>query len=144
MVAGYLMLNKDVVLALVSSIVLSAVVADALSDQEHYLNSTYSLIAGYVVYYVVFSTLYCIDNRREYRLESGRIDTARLKTDLMKIVLSFGVGEVAFAVVKWVGQYYLLTLGYEAYIASILAQIAAAATLLAVVNLTAKKARLYK
>ena len=144
MVTGYLMLNKDVILALAASITLSAVVAEALSGQADYLNSTYSLIAGYCVYYAVFTTLYCVDNRKEYKLESGKTDIARLKTDLRKIVFAFGLAEAVYAAVRWAGQYYLLTLDYEPYIASITSQIGASVMLLAMINLATKKTKLYK
>ena len=120
MVTGYLMLNKNVIISLIASISLSAVIAEALSGQEDYLNSTYTLILGYIVYYTVFSTSYYIDNRKEYRLESGKTDMVRLRTDLKKIVFSFGIGETAFAIIRWTGLYYLLTIGQEPYIASII------------------------
>ena len=144
MVTGYLMLNKDIIISLIASIALSAVIAELLIEQEAYLNSTYTLASGYVIYYTVFITLYYIDNRKEYRLESGGTDTARLKTDLLKIVFSFGVGELVFAVVRWTGQYYLLTLGQEPYIASVISHTVASIILLGIINLTAKKAKLYK
>lgn len=144
MVTGYLMLNKNIIISLISSILLTAVIAELLIGQESYLNSTYSLVSGYLIYYAVFITLYYIDNRKEYRLESGGIDTARLKTDLMKIVFSFGIGELVFAVVRWTGQYYLLTAGQEPYIASIIPHTIAAIMLICIINLTAKKAKLYR
>ncbi len=143
MVTGYLMLNKNVIISLIASISLSAVIAEALSEQEDYLNSTYTLIAGYIVYYTVFSTLYYIDNRKEYRLESGGTDTVRLRTDLKKIIFSFGIGETAYAVIRWTGLYYLLTIGQEPYIASIISQTIASITLLAMINMTARKTKLY-
>ncbi len=134
MVTGYLMLNKNVIISLIASISLSAVIAEALSGQEDYLNSTYTLILGYVVYYTVFSTSYYIDNRKEYRLESGKTDMVRLRTDLKKIVFSFGIGA---------GLYYLLTIGQEPYIASIISQTIASITLLAMINMAARKTKLY-
>ncbi len=143
MVTGYLMLNKNVIISLIASISLSAVIAEALSGQEDYLNSTYTLILGYVVYYTVFSTSYYIDNRKEYRLESGKTDMVRLRTDLKKIVFSFGIGETAFAIIRWAGLYYLLTIGQEPYIASIISQTIASITLLAMINMAARKTKLY-
>lgn len=144
MVTGYLMLNKNIILSLSASFILSAVVAQTLSDQADYLNSTYTLIAGYCTYYTVFSSLYYIDNRKEYKTESGRTDTARLRTDLKKIIFAIGVGEVAFLVSKWTFQYYLLTLNYESYVAAMLAHVVASAVLLTMMNLTARRTKLYR
>ncbi len=143
MVTGYLMLNKNVIISLIASISLSAVIAEALSGQEDYLNSTYTLILGYIVYYTVFSTSYYIDNRKEYRLESGKTDIVRLRTDLKKIIFSFGIGETAYASIRWAGLYYLLTIGQEPYIASIISQTIASITLLAMINMAARKTKLY-
>lgn len=143
MVTGYLMLNKNVIISLIASISLSAVIAEALSGQEYYLNSTYTLILGYIVYYTVFSTSYYIDNRKEYRLESGKTDIVRLRTDLKKIIFSFGIGETAYASIRWAGLYYLLTIGQEPYIASIISQTIASITLLAMINMAARKTKLY-
>ena len=92
----------------------------------------------------MFSTLYYVDNRKEYRTELGRTDTARLKTDLKKIIFAIGIGEISFLAAKWTSQYYLLTLDYEPYVAVILAHTLASALLLAMINLAAKKIRLYK
>lgn len=144
MVVGYLMLNKNVILALIGSAIVAAIVAEVLADQADYLNSTYSLITGYCVYYTMFTTLYWIDNRKEYKLESGKTDIVRLKTDLKKIIFAFGFSEVIYATVKWTGQYYLLTLGYDPYIASITAQAVASAVFIVMVNLATKRTKLYK
>ena len=41
----YLRLNKNILLAFAASIIISAIVADYLSDQQDYLNSTLTLVA---------------------------------------------------------------------------------------------------
>lgn len=144
MMAGFLMLNKNIILSLSASLTLSAVVAEVFAKQESYLNSTFTLIAGYCVYYTVFSTLYYIDNRKVYRTDSGRTDNAKLRRDLKKIIFTIGVGEVSFLAAKWIAQYHLLTQNYEPYVAAILAHLVASALLLGTMNLAAKKTKLYK
>ena len=144
MVTGYLMLNKNIIISLTISMTISAIVAQIFSTQDDYLNSTFTLISGYFVYYSIFTTLYYRDNKKAYKTELGNTDTARLKMDLKKIILTIGIAEVSFLASKWTSQYYLLTQDFEPYAAAILAHLVGSALLLAMMNLTAKKTHLYK
>jgi len=140
----YLKLNKNILIAILTSIVLSAAIAQLLSDQEDYLNSTYTTIADYSIYFSVFGVLYYFDNRKKYRIESGGTDTAKLKHDLIKLVTSLGIAEVVYTITRWSLQYYFLTIDYDPYLASIISQSISAMILLIVVNLNVKLVRLYK
>jgi len=140
----YLKLNKNILLGFAASIVISAVVAQLLSDQEHYLNTTLTLVVDYVVYFSTFGGLYYLDNRKKYILKSGDTDTAALKKDLTKIITSLGIGEVVYTIVRWLLQYYLLTENYDAYLASLVSQSISTTIYMAVVNFSVKLTRLYK
>ena len=105
----YLKLNKNVLIAFAASIIISAIIAQILSDQADYLNTTYTTIADYVIYFSVFSSLFYLDSRKKYRLESGKTDTVKLKQDLKKLITSLGIAEVVYTVVRWALQYYFLT-----------------------------------
>ncbi len=144
MLEQYLKLNKNVLIALAASIVTSALIAQALSDQPDYLNTTYTTVADYAVYFSVFSCMFYIDNRKKYRLESGGTDTARLRRDLKKLITSLGIAEIIYTVLRWVLQYYLLTAQYDPYMASIVSQGISTVIYMAVLNLTVKATRLYK
>ena len=110
MLQEYLKLNKNILIAFAASITISAVIAQILADQADYLNTTYTTIADYAIYFSVFSGLFYLDNRKKYRLKSGKTDTKRLKHDLKKLVTSLGIAEIVYTVVRWVLQYYLLVL----------------------------------
>ncbi len=140
----YLKLNKNILLGFAASIVISAIAAHLFSEQADYLNTTFTLMVDYVVYFSTFGGLYYIDNRKKYILKSGKTDKATLKKDLIKIISSLGIGEVIYTIVRWVLQYYLLTEGYDAYLASLAAQSTSTVVYIAVVNLTVKLTRLYK
>jgi len=140
----YLKLNKNVLIAFAPSITISAVIAQVLSDQADYLNTTYTTIADYVIYFSVFSSLFYLDNRKKYRLESGKTDTAKLKHDLKKLLTSLGIAEVVYTVVRWALQYYFLTINYDPYLASIVSQGISTIIYMMVLNLTVKITRLYK
>jgi hypothetical protein len=140
----YFSLNKNILIAFAASIIISAIVAQVLSEQADYLNTSYTLLVDYVVYFSTFGSLYYLDNRKKYLLESGKTDKARLKNDLIKIVTSLGIGEVIYTIVRWFLQYYFLTINYDAYLASITSQVISTIIYMIVINLSVKMTRLYK
>ena len=140
----YLKLNKNILLGFAASIVISALVAQSLSHQQSYVNTTITLVVDYVVYFTTFGTLFYIDNKKKYTLESGEVDRASLKQDLIKIISSLGIGEVIYTVCRWSLQYYLLTGSYEAYLASLISQSISTCIYMVTINLSVKLMRLYK
>lgn len=144
MLQEYLKLNKNVLIAFAASIIISAVIAQILSDQADYLNTTYTTIADYAIYFSVFSGLFYLDNRKKYRLNSGKTDVTKLKDDLKKLITSLGIAEVVYTIVRWALQYYFLTINYDPYLASIVSQGISTIIYMMVLNLTVKITRLYK
>ena len=138
------MLNKNILIAFVASIMVSAIIAHMLSEQADYLNTTYTLLVDYVIYFSTFGGLYYLDNRKKYLFESGQTDKSKLKHDLIKIITSLGIAEVVYTIIRWLLQYYFLTLHYDAYLASITSQIISTIIYLIVINLSVKMTRLYK
>lgn len=138
------MLNKNILIAFAASITVSAIVAHILSEQADYLNTTYTLLVDYVIYFSTFGGLFYLDNRKKYLLESGQTDKSKLKHDLIKIITSLGIAEVVYTIVRWFLQYYFLTLHYDAYLASIASQVISTIIYLVVINLSVKMTRLYK
>ena len=131
-------------MAFAASIIISAIAADYFSDQYAYLNTTLTLVVDYVVFFSTFGILFYIDNRRKYRTETGQLKKSLLKSDLVKIITSLGIGEVVYTIVRWVLQYYLLQINYDAYLASIVSQLISTIVYLAVLNLSVKITKLYK
>jgi hypothetical protein len=143
MLQEYLKLNKNILIAFAASIIISAAIAQILSDQTDYLNTTYTTIADYLTYFSVFSLLFYFDNRKKYRLESGKTDTKKLKHDLKKLITSLGIAEVVYTIVRWILQYYFLTINYDPYLASIASQSISTIIYMLVLNLSVKITRLY-
>jgi hypothetical protein len=142
--AEYLKLNKSLFLSIVVAVIISAITAQLLTEQEDYLNSSYTLMVDLTVFYFTFGTLFYVDNRKKYLTDSGKIDSPRLKKDLLKIISSVGVGEIAYIAIRWYLQYYLLTIHYEPYMASIITQLISAIIYLSIVNLGVNLTKLYK
>ena len=140
----YLKLNKNILLGFVASIVISALVAQSLSGQQIYLNASITLAVDYVAYFTTFGSLFYLDNRQKYVLDSGEVDMPRLKGDLVKIISSLGIGEVIYTISRWSLQYYLLENSYPAYLSSMISQSISTCIYLATVNLSVKTLRLFK
>ena len=144
MLHEYLKLNKNVLVAFAASIIISAIIAQLLSEQADYLNTTYTTIADYAIYFSVFSGMFYLDNRKKYRTESGKTNTKRLKQDLKKLITSLGIAEIIYTVARWGLQYYFLTINYDPYLASIISQGISTIIYMIVLNLFVKITRLYK
>src|SRR5690349_5851442 len=140
----YLALNKNIFLAFLTSVTVSAIASQIFSVQAEYINSSATLAVDLSVYYGAFSGFFYIDNRKKYLLESGKLDSSRLKTDLLKIIASLGFSEIIYVICRWLIQYYLLTNDYQAYLSSALAQSISFMIYLVCVNIIARSVRLYK
>ena len=144
MLQEYFKLNKNILIAFAVSITFSAIIAQSLADQQDYLNTTYTLIFDYIFYFSTFGSLYYLDNRKKYKLNSGKTDKARLQHDLLKIITSLGISEVVYTIARWILQYYFLSIDYDPYLASIISQVISTVIYMIVVNLSVKLTRLYK
>ncbi len=140
----YIKLNKNLFLSFIIAIILSAITAQLLSEEESHINSSYTLVVDFATFYSVFGALFYLDNRKKYQLESGKTDTAQLKKDLIKIISSLGAGEIIYLVARWSLQYYFLSINYEAYLASLIAHVTSTVIYMVVVNVGVKFMRLYK
>jgi len=140
----YLKLNRNIFIAFAVDFIVSAIVAQMLIEQEHYLNSTLTLLADHGTFLSILGFLLYLDNRNKYRLNSGKTNWSLLKTDLVKIIASLGIAEIVYTIVRWGFQFYFLTSDYEPYLASIMGQIIAVAIYLVIINFLVKITRWYK
>nr|AIF11903.1 hypothetical protein [uncultured marine thaumarchaeote KM3_53_H02] len=139
----YLKLNRNIFIAFAVDFLVSAIVAQTLIEQEHYLNSTVTLLADHATFLSILGFLIYLDNRNKYRLNSGT-NWSLLKRDLVKIIASLGIAEIIYTIVRWGFQFYFLTVDYEPYLASIMGQIIAVAIYLVIINFLVKITRWYK
>ena len=140
----YLKLNRNIFIAFAVDFIVSAIVAQMLIEQEHYINATVTLLADHGTFLSILGFLLYLDNRNKYRLNSGKTNWPLLKTDLVKIIASLGIAEIIYTIVRWGFQFYFLTADYEPYLASIMGQIIAVAIYLVIINFLVKITRWYK
>ncbi len=134
----YIRLNRNVLLALGASVVVSALAAQLLEGQQDHLNTTYTLAVDYTIYFGVFGGLYYMGNRARYGA-----DRQALRRDLARIIPSLGIAEVIYTACRWLAQYHLLAAGYDPYVASIISQGISTVLYMAALNLGVKFSRLY-
>jgi len=140
----YLKLNKNLLISFVFSTTISALVAQSLADQENYLNTTYTVIAGYIVFFSVFIIMFYIDFKHRYKLSSGQTNYSLLKKELIQLISSLGIGEIVYLAVRWTTQYYFLDLNFEPYIASLSSEAISIVCYLFVVTFSGKIVGLFK
>ena len=134
-----LQINRNFLICFIISASLSAVTAQLLSDHENYVNTTFTIIAGYIIYFGIFSCLFYLDNKKRYKtMRSGLI-----KKEILALISSFGVGEVIYLGVRWPTLYYFLEIGIEAYLASLMSEIIATVMYMLTVTAFLKKTKAF-
>ncbi len=126
-----LQINRNFLICFVVSASLSAVVAQLLSDYENHLNTTITIVVGYVIYFGIFSGLFYLDNKNRY----NQMNVNLIKKEIVTLVSSFGIGEVGYLGVRWPTFYYFLEIGIEPYLASLVSEIISMAFYMAIVSI---------
>ncbi len=120
---------------------ISAIVAQLLAEQETYLNSTFTIITGYVVFFSSFGTLYYFGLRKKY----GTLGKNKaLKNELKRLITSLGIGEIFYLAIRWFTLYHFLNIGIEPYLASLISEVISLASYMLIVTISAKLTGLYK
>jgi len=102
----YLKLNRNIFIAFAVDFIVSAIVAQTLIEQEHYLNATITILADHGTFLSILGFLLYLDNRNKYRLDSGKTNWPLLKIDLVKIIASLGIAEIIYTIVRWGFHFY--------------------------------------
>ncbi len=134
-----LQINRNVLICFIVSASLSAVVAQLLSDYENYLNTTFTIIFGYIVYFGIFSCLFYWDNKGRYETMKSSL----IRRELLALVSSFGVGEIIYLGVRWPSLYYFLEIGIEPFLASLISEIISTAFYMITVTVFLRKTKTF-
>ncbi len=132
-------INRNFLICFIISASLSAAVAQILSDYENYLNTTFTIIFGYIVYFGIFSCLFYWDNKGRYKTMKSSL----IKKELLALISSFGVGEIIYLGVRWPTLYYFLEIGIEPFVASIISEIISTACYMITVTVFLRKTKTF-
>ena len=126
---------SDFAICFVVAAAVSATIADLLSGFENYLNTTITVAAGYLSFFGIFAVLFYFDNKNRYK----KMESSLIRKEIIKMTFSFGVGEVVYLVVRGGTLYYFLEISVEAYLASLISSVIAAAVNMVVISVFLKK-----
>jgi len=134
-----LQINRNFLICFIISASLSAVAAQILSDYESYLNTTITIIIGYIAYFGIFSCLFYWDNIERYKTMKSNL----IKRELIALISSFGVGEIIYLGTRWPTLYYFLEIGIEPYLASLISEVIATACYMTTVTVFLRKTKTF-
>ena len=134
-----LQINRNFLICFIASASLSAVAAQLLSGYENYLNTTFTIIIGYVVYFGIFSALFYWDNIERYKSMKSNL----IKRELIALISSFGVGEIVYLGIRWPTLYYFLEIGIEPYLASLISEVISTACYMLTVTVFLRKTKTF-
>ena len=132
-------INRNFLICFIVSASLSAVVSQMLSDYANHLNTTITIIVGYVVYFGIFSSLFYMDNRIRY----SQMKKSLIKKELLGLISSFGIGEIVYLAIRWPTLYYFLEIQIEPFIASIISEIISTACYMVSVTVFLRKTKTF-
>jgi len=134
-----LQINRNFLICFVISASLSAVASQLLSDYENYLNTTFTIVIGYIAYFGIFSSLFYWDNIKRYRGMKSNL----IKKEILALISSFGLGEIVYLGIRWPTLYYFLEIGIEPYLASIISEVIATACYMVSVTVFLRKTKTF-
>jgi biotin transporter BioY len=134
-----LQINRNFLICFIISASLSAVAAQLLAEYENYLNTTITIVIGYIIYFGIFSGLFYFDNKDRYKSMKSNL----MKRELLALISSFGVGEIVYLGIRWPTLYYFLEIGMEPYLASLISEIIATGFYMASVTVFLRKTKTF-
>ncbi|MBS1268573.1 MAG: hypothetical protein MAG458_01304 [Nitrosopumilus sp.] len=134
-----LQINRNFLICFIISASLSAIFSQMLSEYDSVINTSLTIIFGYIVYFGTFSSLFYLDNRERYRGMSSKL----IKKELISLISSFGVGEVIYLGIRWPSLYYFLEIGIEPFLASLISEIIATASYMISVTIFLRKTKTF-
>ena len=132
-------INRSFLICFIVSASLSAVFSQMLSEYESYLNTTFTIIFGYIVYFGIFSGLFYLDNKQRYKT----MESKAIRKEIVSLLSSFGVGEVVYLGIRWPTLYYFLEIGMEPFIASLISEVIATVCYMISVTMFLRKTKTF-
>ena len=134
-----LRLNRNLLICCVISALISAFVAQMLSEEESYLNTTLTILVGYGVFFGFFGFLFYLDNKKRYQAMRPKL----IKKELIKLASSIGIGEIVYLGIRWSLMFYFLEIELEPFAASLVSEAIATLFYLIVVSSVLKVTKVY-
>ncbi len=134
-----LQINRNFLICFVISASISAIAAQLLGEHENYLNTTVTIVIGYIIYFGIFSMLFYMDNKDRYKSMKSKV----MKKELLALISSFGIGEIIYLGIRWPSLYYFLEIGIEPFLASLISEVISTACYMVSVTLFLRKTKTF-
>ena len=134
-----LQINRNFLICFVISATVSALTAQLLADYENYLITSITMIVGYVAFFTIFGAMFYAENKKRYK----KMPSWEVRRELLKLVTSFGIGEIFYLGSRWFSLFYFLEFGIEPYLASIISEILCTILYMVVVSIFLKATKTY-
>jgi len=134
-----LRLNRNLVVCCIISALVSAFVAQMLAEEESYLNTTITILVGYVAFFGFFGCLFYLDNKKRYQAMRPKL----IKKELIKLASSFGIGEIVYIGIRWTLMFYFLEIELEPFAASLISEAIATLFYISIVSIVIKVTKAY-
>ncbi len=143
-----ILFNKNLVIAGLCSLVLTALITQYYYDnssKNNFETSLVSLIVEYAIETPIFVILFYIDNKKIYTDSlTGKKDLHRIKTDLKKLFAAFSISDVIYAIAQISFEFNILQhTSIEPYQASVYSSLMAWAIFFVIINISIKSVRLF-
>jgi hypothetical protein len=143
----YLLFNRNILIGFSGAFLVGAATSQAITRfTPPAVNSLISLVVETSTYLTIFGILFYLDNKHRF-LSDGitqATESRKVKWVIIKLASTLSVAEIEYNILKPLIHFWLLTLHYQAFIASIIASFITILGYFAVADSMAYLTRLFK
>ena len=144
-VKAYLLFNRNILIGFTGAFLVGAASSQAIARiTSQLVNSLISIVAELGVFLTIFGVLFYYDNKDKFIDEQGNRESGKVKWVLLKLASTLSVAEIEYNTVKPTIHFWLLTLDYPPFVASMIASFITIIGYLAVADSMAYLTRLFK
>jgi len=142
----YLLFNRNILIGFAGAFLTGAGTSQALAKfTTPLVNSLISIAVETSIFLTLFGILFYIDNKGKFVDEKGqRKESAKARWVLLKLASTLSVAEIEYNIAKPSIHFWLLTLHYQPFVASIIASLISIIGYIAVADSMAYFTRLFK
>jgi hypothetical protein len=142
----YLLFNRNILIGFAGAFLIGAGTSQALAKfTTPLVNSLISIAVETSIFLTLFGILFYFDNKNKFVEERGqRKESAKVRWVLLKLASTLSVAEIEYNIAKPSIHFWLLTLNYQPFIASIIASLISIVGYIAVADSMAYITRLFK
>jgi len=146
-IRDYLLFNRNILLGFIGAFLVGAATSQAITKfTSPAVNSLISLVVETSTYLTIFGILFYLDNKHRFVSDeqTQATESGKGKWVILKLASTLSVAEIEYNTLKPFIHFWLLTLHYQAFIASTIASFITILGYLAVADSMAYLTRLFK